>query len=240
MARPRTKSITAKVRKPRSSPVHPDAIVVNANLPLYPWTVLAMRASFDTHDPQQFPVYVLGQAEVNATVVFKAREHVEFAGKSAELNHLTVTGSSPQGQPISLDFWVDDNRKLIKIAVPSQGVEAYQEGFAPSLDAKNAPRRPPVGSSEGRLIRSERFYGLAGNSSEFRRWAARRHCLPRWSAICSSILEIAETIEAISPEISPVFREPLMSLRSASLGRSHSRGARRKPRRAARNPARLL
>jgi hypothetical protein len=111
--------------------VHPDAIVVNANLPLYPWTLLAMRASLDKPDPQPFYVYVLGQAEVNATVVFKGREHVDFAGKSAELNHLAVNGNSPQGQPISLDFWVDDNRKLIKIAVPSQGVEAYQEGFEP-------------------------------------------------------------------------------------------------------------
>jgi hypothetical protein len=120
-------------------PVHPDTIVVNANLPLYPWTLLAMRASFDTHEPQQFSVYVLGQAEVSATVVFKAREHVDFAGKSAELNHLAVNGNSPQGQPISLDFWVDDNRKLIKIAVPSQSVEAYQEGFEPSLESKKAP-----------------------------------------------------------------------------------------------------
>ncbi len=120
-------------------PVHPDTIVVNSNLPLYPWTLLAMRASLATDQPQQFPVYVLGQAEVNATVIFKGREQVDFAGKAAELNHLAVTGSTPQGQPISLDFWVDDNRKLIKIAVPSQGVEAYQEGFEPSLESKSAP-----------------------------------------------------------------------------------------------------
>lgn len=116
--------------------VHPDTIVVNSNLPLYPWTLLALRAGLDNQQPQQFPVYVLGQGEVDATVVFKAREHVDFAGKSAELNHLAVTGTSPQGQPISIDFWVDDNRKLIKIAVPSQGVEAYQEGFEPSNESK--------------------------------------------------------------------------------------------------------
>jgi hypothetical protein len=60
---------------------------------------------------------------------------VDFAHQSAELNHLTVSGTSPQGQAISLDFWVDDNRKLIKIAVPSQGVEAYQEGFEPRSQA---------------------------------------------------------------------------------------------------------
>ena len=123
------KSTPAKVRKPRIIPVHAGAVVVNANLPLYPWTLLAMRASFDNHEPQQFPVYVIGQAEVNATVVFKGREHVEFAGKTAELNHLAATGTTPQGQPISLDFWVDDNRKLIKIAVPSQGVEALSRRF---------------------------------------------------------------------------------------------------------------
>ncbi len=124
-------------------PVHSDAVVVNANLPLYPWTVLALRARFDTPDPQQFPVYVLGQAEVNATVVFKAREHVQFAGKSAELNHLAVSGATPQGQPMSLDFWVDDSRKLVKISVPSQGVEAYQEGFEPAAHATTSQWTAP-------------------------------------------------------------------------------------------------
>jgi hypothetical protein len=77
-------------------------------------------------------VYVLGQAEEQATVVFKGREAVKFASQSAELNHLAVTGTTPQGQPISLDFWVDDNRKIIKMTVPSQGVEAFQEGFEPA------------------------------------------------------------------------------------------------------------
>jgi hypothetical protein len=119
--------------------VDAGAIVVNANLPLYPWSILAMRASFETQQPQKFPVYVLGQAEVKATVIFKGRERVDFAGKSAELNHLAVSGNTPEGQAISLDFWVNDNRKLIKIAVPSQGVEAYQEGFSPSGETKPAP-----------------------------------------------------------------------------------------------------
>jgi len=127
----------------KTIPVHSDAIVVNANLPLYPWTILAMRARLDTHDPQQFPVYVLGQAEVNASVVFKGREHVDFAGKSVELNHLVTTGSTPQGQPMGIDFWVDDNRKLIKVAVPSQAVEAYQEGFEPAAPAASPTAATP-------------------------------------------------------------------------------------------------
>ncbi len=118
--------------------VSPGALVVNANLPLYPWSSLAMRADLKNKDPQQFPIYVLGQAEVLGTLVFKGREPVEFAGKTVDLNHIAVNGKTPQGQAISLDFWVDDSRKIIKLAVPSQGVEGYQEGF----DRKTPPQAP--------------------------------------------------------------------------------------------------
>jgi hypothetical protein len=117
--------------------VSADALVVNQNLPLYPWTLLAMRADFGTKDPQQFPVYVVGQSEVTATLVFKGRETVEFAGKSADLNHITISGKL-QGQNLTLDLWVDDNRKIIKLVAPVQAVEGYQEGF----DRKAPPEAP--------------------------------------------------------------------------------------------------
>ncbi|HLK18551.1 MAG TPA: DUF620 domain-containing protein [Bryobacteraceae bacterium] len=119
-------------------PVSPGALVVSANFPLYPWSLLALRADLKSKDPQQIPIYILGQSEVPGTVVFKGREPVEFAGKTAELNHINISGTPPDGQPITLDFWVDDNRKVIKIAVPSRGVEAYQEGF----ERKAPPEAP--------------------------------------------------------------------------------------------------
>ena len=128
-------------------PVHAGAVVVNANLPLYPWTLLAMRASFDSHAPQHVPVYVLGQAEEQATVVFKGQEPVEFASKVADLNHLSVSGTTPQGQAINLDLWVDGDRKIIKMAVPSQGVEAYQDGFR-----TESPRRCVRTAAPERII----------------------------------------------------------------------------------------
>lgn len=128
--------------KTKEDAVSAGPIVVNANLPLYPWSFLALRAELKNQDPQQFPVYVLGQAEVPATVVFKGREQVEFANKTAELSHITVNATTPQGQAISLDFWLDDGRKVIKILVPSQAVEAYQDGFE-----RKAP--PEVPKPEG-------------------------------------------------------------------------------------------
>jgi len=130
--------------KTREDKVSAGAIVVNANLPLYPWSFLAMRADLTSQDPQQFPVYVLGQAEVTATVVSKGREPVEFANKTAELNHITMNTKTPQGQAISMDLWLDDSRKVIKIAVPSMGVEAYQDGFD-----RKAPPEAPANDSKG-------------------------------------------------------------------------------------------
>jgi len=129
--------------KPKEDSVSPDALVVNANLPLYPWSLLAMRADLKSQEPQQVPIYVLGQAEVPGALVFKGREPVEFQDKTVDLNHIAISGKTPQGQAISLDFWIDDNRKIIKLAVPAQGVEGYQDGFtrkappeAPKTDAK--------------------------------------------------------------------------------------------------------
>jgi hypothetical protein len=124
--------------KVREDIVHPDAIVVNQNLPLYPWSFLVMRAEMKNQEPQPFPIYVIGQSEVMASVVFKGKEPVEFVGKTVDLNHFKVDGATPQGQKVSLDFWVDDNRKVIKLAVPAQGVEGYQEGF----DRKAPPAAP--------------------------------------------------------------------------------------------------
>jgi hypothetical protein len=122
----------------KADPVSPGALVVSANFPLFPWSLLAMRAELKNQDPQQMPIYILGQSEVPGTVIFKGRETVEFAGKTAELSHINISGTPPDGQPISLDFWLDDNRKVIKIAVPSRGVEAYQDGF----DRKAPPEAP--------------------------------------------------------------------------------------------------
>lgn len=119
--------------------VSPDALVVSATFPFYPWSILALRAGMKNDEPQKMPIYLLGQGEVVGTVVFKGRDTVEFAGKTAELNHLNVSGTHPDGQPISLDFWVDDSRKVIKIAIPSRNVEAYQDGFEPKAPAPKTP-----------------------------------------------------------------------------------------------------
>ena len=108
--------------------VHGDDLVINANLPIFPWSLLMARVKLDTKEPQQFYAYVLGQSEAPLTIVSKGKETVEFANKKASLHHLSGNMTLPAG-PLEADFWIDDDRKIIKMLAPGLGVEVYQEGF---------------------------------------------------------------------------------------------------------------
>ena len=129
--------------KLKEDDMHADAIVINSNLPLFPWSVMAMRAKLDNAEPQELHAYVIGQAEVPLTVIFQGKESVEFGDKKADLNHLSASLPTPQGQLTKLEFWVNDDRKIIKIAVPAQGAEAYQDGWTPKAPVTAAPAAKP-------------------------------------------------------------------------------------------------
>ena len=121
---------------PKEDAVHADAIVINSNLPLFPWHVLAERVQLKDDAPQAFHAYVIGQAEVPLTAVYKGKEAVEFAGgRTEQLAHVNAAATTPQGQPVTLDFWIDETRRIVKIAVPSMKAEAYREGYEPKAAA---------------------------------------------------------------------------------------------------------
>lgn len=131
--------------------IHGDDVVINANLPIFAWSMLAPRVKLDTAEPQQFYAYVLGQAEAPLTVTFKGKETVEFGNKTASLNHISGSMSLPGGQAIDAEIWLDDDRKIIKALVPAQGVEVYQEGFERKAPVKPAEpvKPPPQGARPG-------------------------------------------------------------------------------------------
>lgn len=121
--------------------VHADTLVVNSNLPLFAWSPLAMRVKLDVTDPQTFTAYILGQTEVPVSVTSKGKETVEFANTKAELNRFSMSfAPGANSAPINVDVWINDERRIIKVAVPGQSVEAYQEGFERKAPpAKTAP-----------------------------------------------------------------------------------------------------
>lgn len=129
--------------------VHGGDIVINANLPVFPWSQLAARVRLDSTEPQQFYAYIMGQSEAPLTVTSKGKETVEFANKTATLNHIAGSMTLPSGQTVEAEFWIDDDRKIIKAAVPAQKIEVYQDGFD--------PKTPPAkveGASEGKPVKN--------------------------------------------------------------------------------------
>jgi len=112
----------------KEATTHGDDVVINANLPVFPWSMLMQRVKLDTSEPQQFYAYVLGQDEAPLTITSKGKETVVFANKKASLHHIAGTMMLSSGQ-VDAQFWIDDTRKIIKMIVPGQGVEVYQEGF---------------------------------------------------------------------------------------------------------------
>jgi hypothetical protein len=122
--------------------VHADDLVINANLPIFPWSLLMARVKLDNSAPQQFYAYVLGQSEAPLTIVSKGKETVEFANKKARLNHLSGSMMLSSGQ-VDAEFWIDDNRKIVKMVVPGQSVEVYQEGYE-----RKAPPPKPEGDGK--------------------------------------------------------------------------------------------
>ena len=143
----RNEMVTPQGPKVKEDAVSPDAVVVSQNLPLFPLSVLARRVSFANGDPQQFHAYVLGQKEVPVTAKYIGKEIVEFANKKVELNHLAGSAEFQAGQPLLIDMWVTDDRQVVKILVPAQKVEVYQDGYEriapPSAPQPEEPKPEP-------------------------------------------------------------------------------------------------
>ena len=110
--------------------VSPDALVVLSNVPFFLYEVLAQRVDFSRTGPQEFRIYVLPQIELPLTVRVKGRERVSFANRSDDLIHLELALAQPAGQTISMEMWMDDARRLIKLVIPGPlFIEVYREGY---------------------------------------------------------------------------------------------------------------
>ena len=136
----KSKVDTGQGPEDKEDAVHGDDVVINANLPIFPWSMLMARVKLDGTAPQQFYAYVLGQSEAPLTITSKGKETVEFANTKVSLHHLSGSMDLPTGK-VEAEFWIDDDRKIIKMMVPGQSVEVYQEGF----ERKAPPPKPEGG-----------------------------------------------------------------------------------------------
>ncbi|MCS6818198.1 MAG: lysophospholipase [Blastocatellia bacterium] len=128
------------MRTTKEDSVSPDALVVLSNVPFFIYEVLAQRVDLSRTEPQNFRAYVLPQIELPLTVRVKGRERVPFANRAEDLIHLELALTQPTGQMVSMEMWVDDARRLIKLILPGLlFIEAYREGYEKAI-ASIAPK----------------------------------------------------------------------------------------------------
>ncbi len=130
----------------KDDPAAADDVVISQNLPLFPFTMLARRVSTATHEPQKFTAYVLGQGEAPVSVEFKGKEKVAFGARGEDLDHFAAAVTPPNGQQITAEVWaIPGEGRIVKMTVPKQGVEVFQEGYEPPA-VKGSSSEPPAQS----------------------------------------------------------------------------------------------
>jgi len=110
----------------KTDTVDPQTIVM-PNLIFGAYEALAARVS--TAAPgATFRVYVAPQAEISVTLGSVSTERVSGPGRTFEARKHTLTFANPGG-PLAVDLWTDGPR-LMRIAIPSVGLEVIREDVA--------------------------------------------------------------------------------------------------------------
>jgi alpha/beta superfamily hydrolase len=107
-------------------PVHKDALVLPNGL-FYPYTFLVKRYDFKKGGKQDFFGYVV-PVETPISIEDKGKEKVDFETGPSELQKFFVNLAGMVG----INLWVDKNEQIIKLTIPMQGIEVYQEGYKPA------------------------------------------------------------------------------------------------------------
>ncbi len=113
--------------------------IVMPNLIFGTYEALAARVS--TAAPgATFRVYVAPQAEIPVTLGTVSTERVSTPGRTFEARRHALTFANPGG-PLAVDLWTDGPR-LMRIAIPSVGLEVIREDVATVASRTSSHYRP--------------------------------------------------------------------------------------------------
>jgi alpha/beta superfamily hydrolase len=108
-------------------PVHENALILPHGL-YYPYTFLVKRYDFEKGGKQEFFGYLAPQIEVPIMAEDGGLERVDFEAGSAELGKLLVN----LGGELGVNLWLNESKELVKLSVPLQGIEVYEQGYKPA------------------------------------------------------------------------------------------------------------
>jgi len=107
-------------------PVHEDALIL-PNGVFFPYTFLVQRYDFQKGEKQEFFAYIVPQMEMTVHIEDKGRDTVDFKAAQAELTKLFVS----LGGVVGVNLWINDDKDILKLNIPMQGIEVFKEGYEP-------------------------------------------------------------------------------------------------------------
>jgi pimeloyl-ACP methyl ester carboxylesterase len=102
--------------------------VVLPNLFFSSYEALALRLRGITV-PSELRAYIAPQVEIPLRVTRSASERIQTADRAVTATRYDVTFVNPGG-PVPGEVWVDQNSRLLRLRIPSQGVEVAREDIA--------------------------------------------------------------------------------------------------------------
>jgi alpha/beta superfamily hydrolase len=107
--------------------VHDEALILPNGI-FYPYTFLVKRYDFEKAGKQEFFGYVAPQMELPVTVEDQGKEEVDFEAGSFQLGKFLVN----LGGVLGVNLWVNEKKELVKLSIPLQGIEVYEQGYKPA------------------------------------------------------------------------------------------------------------
>ncbi|MGE5199849.1 MAG: alpha/beta fold hydrolase [Rhodospirillaceae bacterium] len=107
--------------------VSPDAVIL-PNMFFCAYEALALRLR-TVKVPGELKAYITGQVEIPMRVTATGSERIQTSSRAVSATRFELTLENP-GKPVQAEVWIDQNGRLLRFRVPSQGLEVAREDIA--------------------------------------------------------------------------------------------------------------
>jgi len=121
--------VQGSARSTKTDQLSPKSFLLPNNV--YGAYVAVGRALVGATAGTSFRAYVAPQAEVGITVESVAEERLQTADRAFTASRVRLVIANPSG-PLPIDVWIEEDGRLVRIAIPSAQLEAVREDIASS------------------------------------------------------------------------------------------------------------
>ena len=124
---------------------------------------LALRLSALTEESARFTAYIAPQAEIQIAVRRLGAEIIETQQRALQARRFAVTFMNP-GKPLESEVWIDENGRLLRFGVVTQGLAVIREDVSSvtSAPAEHHARRRRNRADPGERVQPGRHAEQAG------------------------------------------------------------------------------